>query len=147
MVCGDRHFHIAVYKPTQAIISPTREIESTLPSTLCVCARMHGGGGGRIILSQTLVVPITALYIAAFQTNPTPSPTSLHRALPVVIIVPVFASLIATAQLWGQADECTCWCFPHVGNVLPFSTGRDLVRGIRFFVYYMFCANCTQSYQ
>lgn len=51
------------------------------------------------------------------------------RILPVVIVVVVFASLVATTHLVDDVNVCSCWCFPHIGNVIPFSLGGDLVSG------------------
>ena len=49
------------------------------------------------------------------------------RILPLVIVVTVFGSLAGTTHIVEAANACSCWCSPHLGNVLPFSLGRDEV--------------------
>ena len=46
----------------------------------------------------------------------------------MVVVVTVFGSLVGTTRLVKDANACSCWCFPVLGNILPFSLGRDEVR-------------------
>lgn len=45
--------------------------------------------------------------------------------LPLILVTGIFASLAETAHLVKDANICSCWCFPHIGNILPHSLGKD----------------------
>lgn len=49
------------------------------------------------------------------------------RILPIVIVVAILSSLVATTDISKDANACSCWCVPFLGNVLPFSLEWDEV--------------------
>ena len=59
----------------------------------------------------------------------------ISRVLPVIIVGVVFASLASSTRLVRDANACSCWCYPQLGNILPFTYGRDLVCCIHTYVH------------
>ena len=55
----------------------------------------------------------------------------LCRLLPTVIVLLLFGALAGYSHLVNNANECSCWCLPVYGNVLPLAnaTPTDNVRG------------------
>ena len=54
------------------------------------------------------------------------------RIFPSVVVLSLFGILAARTSLVSDANSCSCWCFPYLGNVLPYSAGRDLVSFVVF---------------
>jgi hypothetical protein len=46
--------------------------------------------------------------------------------LPVAVVMIPFASVAKGTGLLHQVRECSCWCTPSLGNVIPYAHGRDL---------------------
>ena len=59
-------------------------------------------------------------------------PIDLCRLLPTVIVLLVFGVLAGYSHLVSSANQCSCWCLPVYGNVLPLAnaTPMDDVRAV-----------------
>ena len=51
----------------------------------------------------------------------------ISRCLPMVTLMIIFGSISATTTIVTQANECSCWCLPVFGNVVPYAFPKDRV--------------------
>ena len=49
------------------------------------------------------------------------------RLLPVVIVMLPFSIVVGSTDLLLRVNDCSCWCTPALGNILPYAAGRDKV--------------------
>ena len=49
------------------------------------------------------------------------------RILPTIILMVTFGGLAGNTNIVSGASECSCWCIPELGNVLPYAIPRDQV--------------------
>ena len=45
----------------------------------------------------------------------------------MVVVMVLFGAVVGDTGLLGKVNECSCWCYPSLGNVLPYAHGRDEV--------------------
>lgn len=63
-------------------------------------------------------------------------PCSLCRLLPVVIVMLPFTLVVEGTGLLDIVDDCSCWCPPTLGNIMPYANRGDNVSPILHdFVY------------
>ena len=67
------------------------------------------------------------------------NPLLSSRVVPVLVVLALFGGLSATTRLVSDANKCSCWCFPHLGNVLPYSHGRDEVSVGNYILWWVSC--------
>ena len=51
----------------------------------------------------------------------------ISRCLPMVVLMIIFGTISATTSIVTQATECSCWCLPVFGNVVPYAFPKDKV--------------------
>ena len=49
------------------------------------------------------------------------------RGLPVVIVLTLFGAVAATTSIIQDTNQCSCWCAPLLGNVVPYAIHIDEV--------------------
>lgn len=49
------------------------------------------------------------------------------RCLPMVVQMIIFGTISAATTIVTQATECSCWCLPVFGNVVPYAFPKDKV--------------------
>ena len=57
------------------------------------------------------------------------SPT---RLLPMVLVMLLFAVVVTDTDLLQDVNNCSCWCRPSLGNIIPSAKGRDPVSYRKF---------------
>ena len=50
------------------------------------------------------------------------------RLLPVIPLAITFGTLAVHTNIISGASDCSCWCLPELGNILPYAIPRDNVR-------------------
>jgi hypothetical protein len=45
--------------------------------------------------------------------------------LPMVLVMLLFAAVVANTHLLQDVNDCSCWCRPSLGNIIPSAKGRD----------------------
>ena len=57
-----------------------------------------------------------------------------------------FGGLAGSTNIVSGASECSCWCIPELGNVLPYAIPRDQVRlmNVQSIILLMMCAPLIQ---
>lgn len=46
--------------------------------------------------------------------------------LPIVIVMLLFTAVTSGTQLLHRVEDCSCWCRPSLGNVIPYAHNRDI---------------------
>ena len=55
-----------------------------------------------------------------------------------------FGGLAGSTSIVSGASECSCWCIPELGNVLPYAIPRDQVSLVNAKTTFMMCAPSIQ---
>ncbi|CAI8054987.1 hypothetical protein GBAR_LOCUS30006 [Geodia barretti] len=50
---------------------------------------------------------------------------SCLRLLPMVLVMLLFAVVVTDTDLLQDVNNCSCWCRPSLGNIIPSAKGRD----------------------
>ena len=51
----------------------------------------------------------------------------------MVIVMLFFGGIASQTNLVSNAESCSCFCLPVIGNVVPFVGSRDEVRVFKYF--------------
>ena len=52
---------------------------------------------------------------------------SMFRLSPMFIVMIIFGAITGQTGIVKNANDCSCYCFPMIGNVLPNAYSRDQV--------------------
>lgn len=72
------------------------------------------------LLGESFVVDVSVILISV-------GIYTVSRLLPVVIVMVPFIAVVVDTGLLGRVDDCSCWCYPSLGNVMPYAYNRDKV--------------------
>ena len=73
-----------------------------------------------------------------------------YRALPVVTVAAIFTMIVVSSNyiLVTEANDCSCWCLPTLGNVLPLAISVDNVstKPSSYLIFFPIYIQLTRNY-
>ena len=93
----------------------------------------------RTILSYLVAWWVASGFISHLTNEASLPPMhSPARLLPMVLVMLLFAAVVANTHLLQDVNDCSCWCRPSLGNIIPSAKGRDPVSFREFTFSHMF---------